>query len=266
MNKITMYILTHKKFDYEDIGEKTIYKPLLCGSASLNEDFGYIRDDTGDNISDFNKYYAELTGEYWVWKNDNSDIVGFCHYRRYFTKNIFLNKLTSYDIQKSLDDYDIILPQKICLGTDVLEDANLSIDIQREEDYVLLRKILAKESPEYLDSYDEFLNEKEIYNYNMFICRKEIADDYFKWLFNILEIFKDQTDFSQYEKGNARILGYLSERLLNVYVKKHKLKVNEKYVLHSEARLPIHIIIENKFPFIKNSIKYLLKVLGISIR
>lgn len=261
-----MYILTHKKFDYENIGEKQLYKPLLCGSANLSEDFGYIRDDSGNNVSNINKYYSELSGEYWAWKNDNSDIIGFCHYRRYFAKNIFLKKMTKQDIQKSLEDYDIILPQKRHLNITTLEEADSAIDIQKEEDYILLREIIAKESPEYLESYDEFLNEKEIYNYNMFICRKEIADDYFKWLFDILEIFKNQTDFSQYEKGNARILGYLSERLLNVYVKKHDLKVNEKYVLHSEARLPIHIIIENKFPFIENSIKYLLKVMGISIR
>ena len=266
MDKITMYILTHKKFDYGGIEDKQVYKPLLCGSACLNEDFDYIRDDTGNNISDLNKYYAELTGEYWAWKNDNSDIIGFCHYRRYFTKNILLNKMSKQDIQKSLNDHDIILPQKRYLNITTLEEADSAIDIQKAKDYVLLREIIAEESPEYLESYDEFLNEKEIYNYNMFICRKEIADDYFKWLFNILEIFKDQTDFSQYEKGNARILGYLSERLLNVYVKKHKLKVNEKYVLHSEARLPVHIIIENKFPFIQNLIKYLLKVMRISMR
>ena len=266
MDKITIYILTHKKFDYESIEDKQVYKPLLCGSASLNEGFGYVRDDVGNNISSLNKYYSELSGEYWAWKNDTSDIIGFCHYRRYFTKNILLNKMSKQDIQKSLDNYDIILPQKMHLGITVLKEADSSIDIQKEKDYILLREIIAKESPEYLESYDEVLNGKELSFYNMFICRKEIADDYFKWLFDILKIFKDQTDFSQYEKGNARILGYLSERLLNVYVKKHKLKVNEKYVLHSEARLPIHIIIENKFPFIKNSIKYLLKVLGISIR
>ena len=250
-----MYILTHKKFDYEDIVEKQLYKPLLCGSACLNEDFDYVRDDTGDNISNLNKYYAELTGEYWAWKNDDSDIIGFCHYRRYFAKNIFLNKMTKQDIQKSLDNYDIILPQKARLGITRLEDIDSSSDIQKEQDYILLREIIADESPEYLKSFDDFLNGNEISFHNMFVCRKEIADDYFNWLFSILEIFKNQTDFSQYDEGNARILGYLSETLLNVYVKKQELKVNEKYLLCSEAKLPIHICIENKFPFIQKLLK-----------
>lgn len=249
MDKITMYILTHKKFDYEDIEEKQMYKPLLNGSACLNEDFGYIRDDTGENISNLNKYYAELTGEYWAWKNDDSDIIGFCHYRRYFTKNIFLNKIGEKDIRKILSKYDIILPQKIYPNKINIEEIKDSTTCQKKEDYDVIREIIAKESPEYLESFDEVLNEKWCYWYNMFICRKEIAVDYFNWLFNILKIFKNQHDFSQYEENNMRVLGYLSERLLNVYVRKNKLKIKEKYLLHSHFKIPFLRIIENRFPF-----------------
>lgn len=250
MDNVTIYILTHKKFDYACIEEKQIYKPLLCGSSYLSDDFGYIRDDSGENISGLNKYYAELTGEYWAWKNDDSDIIGFCHYRRYFTKNIFQNKISEKDICNILDEYDIILPKKTSLHTTALEQAVCSEDIQKMEDYVLIRNIIQKESPEYLKYYDEFLNEKEEYFCNMFICRKEIADDYFKWVFNILEIFKNQTDFSQYSGGgNMRILGYLSERLFNVYVKKHDFKIKELYLLNTGLRIPIFSIIGFMFPF-----------------
>ena len=265
MDKITMYILTHKKFDYGNINEKQMYKPLLCGSICLDEDFGYIRDDTGDNISSLNKYYAELTGEYWAWKNDNSDIIGFCHYRRYFTKDILLlNKLSGKDIQNDLEDYDIILPQKRYFDKSNIEEIELSHlesnICSKKEDYELLREIIAKESPEYLESFDEVLNEKEAYWYNMFICRKEIANDYFNWIFKILKIFKEQTDFSQYDEGNTRVLGYLSERLVNVYVKKHNLEVKEKYVLQTELRMPFLIILENKHPFLQKLFNFLLKL------
>ncbi|EOH7902799.1 DUF4422 domain-containing protein, partial [Campylobacter coli] len=53
-----------------------------------------IGDDTGDNISYLNRYFAEFSGLYWAWKNysrlSNPDYIGFMHYRRHF---IFDEKL-----------------------------------------------------------------------------------------------------------------------------------------------------------------------------
>lgn len=261
MTDMKIYILTHKKFDYE---KNDLYEPVLNGSAILDDDFGYTRDDTGDNISKLNKYYAELTGEYWAWKNSNVDIIGFCHYRRYFVKNIFLKKLNKEDIKSILQDYDIILPQKRHLDKTNIEEINeghVGANIcQTTEDYDLLRKIIKKQSPEYLESFDEVLNEKEIYWYNMYICKKEIIDDYFEWMFPILEEFRKQTDFSKYDEGNSRVLGYLSERLINVYVKKHSLKVKEKYLLHTELRIPFLTIIEFRLPLFQKIFKLILKM------
>lgn len=54
----------------------------------------YIGDDTGDNITQKNKNYCELTAMYWIWKYDSSKIVGLCHYRRYFTVSAcFANRM-----------------------------------------------------------------------------------------------------------------------------------------------------------------------------
>lgn len=261
MSNMKIYILTHKKFDFE---ENEIYEPLLNGSALLDDDFGYTRDDTGDNISKLNPYYAELTGQYWAWKNSDAEIIGFCHYRRYFVKNIFLKKLDKNDIETILQDYDMILPQKRYLdktNIEEIDEGHLGANIcQKVEDYDKLRELISERSPEYLDSFDEVLNEKEVYWHNMYICRKEIYDDYCKWAFDILEEFRKQTDFSQYEEGNTRVLGYLSERLINVYVKKHNLKVKEKYILQSELRIPILALIEYRSPFFQKLFKKILKL------
>ena len=257
MATIKIYILTHKKFNYD---ENELYEPILNGSALLEEDFGYTRDDTGDNISELNPYYAELTGEYWVWKNSNVDIVGFCHYRRFFFKNIFLKRLEKKDIENILNKYDIILPHKRHLKNTIIESANVDdltmklypdlnhIPIDKPEDYYKLRDIVEKISPEYLEAYDKLMNSKEIYWYNMLICKKELFDDYFNWLYKILEEYRKQTDMTKYNKHYQRILGYLSERLLNVYVIKHELKVKEKYVVLEGLRAPRVSIIANRFP------------------
>lgn len=42
-----------------------------------------LHDDEGDNISERNKTYCELTAQYWAWKNEEADYYGFFHYRRY---------------------------------------------------------------------------------------------------------------------------------------------------------------------------------------
>ena len=50
-NKIEIFILTHKQFNTP---ENKMYVPLLNGSVNHDDDFGYLRDDSGDNISDLN--------------------------------------------------------------------------------------------------------------------------------------------------------------------------------------------------------------------
>ncbi len=253
---ISIYVLTHKRCDYP---KENIYKPLLNGSALLSEDFGYLRDDNGDNISDLNPYYAELTGQYWVWKNSTSEIIGFCHYRRYFAKNLFLNVLNQEDIQKILNEYDIILPNIAHMGMTHKEDIEKSYNYNhigpKIEEYDKLRNIIEQYYPDYLKDFDVLLDDDKGYGFNMFICRKELADNYFEWLFDILQKVKEEIDFSQYPEGQKRLLGYFSERLLNVYVNKHSLKIKEKPVLFSDRKIPIIYVIGYRIPLIPRLFK-----------
>ena len=94
--KIKIFTMTHKKFQEPENG---IYVPLHVGKANA-ENLGYLGDDTGDSISRWNNFYGELTGVYWVWKNEvDADIIGICHYRRFF-----LNKHRQLLVQQEYDD------------------------------------------------------------------------------------------------------------------------------------------------------------------
>lgn len=251
MNNVEIYVLTHKKFDLD---ESEIYIPLLNGSSSHDDDFGYLRDDSGENISDLNGYYAELTGEYWAWKNSRADIVGFCHYRRYFAKNLSFDLLQKDDILDILDDYDIIMPEKVKMGMtnekEIIHSRKYAGYGPKIEEYNKLRKVLDNYYPDYLEYYDELLNEKECYWFNMFICRKELADEYFEWLFDVLKKMEVEIDFSTYNENERRILGFLSERLLNVFIKKNNLKVKEKPLFFNDRKFPLLYVVGFRFSII----------------
>ena len=83
-----------------------MYFPLQVGAAGkdvlipLNRKEPVARDDTGENISEKNPSYCELTGLYWAWKNLQAEVIGLVHYRRYFERQDFSDGL--YHL--SLDD------------------------------------------------------------------------------------------------------------------------------------------------------------------
>ena len=60
-----------------------MYLPVQMGHA-IHPAIGYIGDDTGENISERNANFCELTGLYWAAHNIDSDYIGIVHYRRYF--------------------------------------------------------------------------------------------------------------------------------------------------------------------------------------
>jgi hypothetical protein len=65
----------------------------------------------------------------------------------------------------------------------------------------------------------------------MFITRREIFDDYCKWLFSILEEVEKSVHIRDYSVGQARLFGFMGERLLPVYVKKNKLRTKHYPIL-----------------------------------
>lgn len=82
MKNIKILISCHKKTEYI---KNAILQPIQLGCALSNKYFpDMLHDDDGENISNLNSMYCELTAQYWAWKNLDADYYGFCHYRRYF--------------------------------------------------------------------------------------------------------------------------------------------------------------------------------------
>ena len=90
-NKCKIYIVTHKKFKPP---VDPMYVPIQVGKQNTKKNLNILSDDTGDNIAYKNANYCELTALYWIWKNEmQADIIGMCHYRRYFTRLKWSNKI-----------------------------------------------------------------------------------------------------------------------------------------------------------------------------
>ena len=65
--------------------EKEIYVGAVFAENSLPLlPKNALRDNEGENISEKNKQFCELTALYWIWKHAREDILGLVHYRRHF--------------------------------------------------------------------------------------------------------------------------------------------------------------------------------------
>ena len=229
-----------------------IYSPLLVGSWNKESD-GINRDDIGENISNKNENYCELTGLYWIWKNSKEDIVGLCHYRRFLSKrNISINSkyfLNQQDIKKYLESgkYDIILPKKEYVRKNIETRINIA---PNRKDMSILRDCIKNIYPNYLKDYDAFMKGNGQYVANVMITKKEILNEYSKWLFDILFLVEDKMDKSDYiyDSYRKRMFGFLSERLLNVWIlhNQNKYKIKEFRLVNTQLSFTKRAINECK--------------------
>lgn len=194
-----------------------------------------IGDNTSDNISLKNPNYCELTAQYWAWKNCNANYVGFCHYRRLFDLN-------NSKISKLLNEYDIILPRIFTLDCTVREQYNRD-HIKEDLDKTL--EIIASKYPDYMEDAENVLNKKTIYFCNMFITNRELFNSYCEWLFDILFELEKVTVISE-NKYQSRIFGFLSERLLNIFIE-HVKRIDDIKIYE----VPVKFIEENKISFLQ---------------
>lgn len=187
--------------------------PIQVGASLTDVKICETRDNTGENISDKNREYCELTALYWIWKNDRrSKYAGLCHYRRHFnlTKEL-LEKLEYSDI-------DVILTIPILNFPNVKA---AYIHDHYEEDWNIMLMAIRELAPEYYDAAEKLQSGVFYYAYNMFFARKEILDDYCAWLFPILEYCEKKCQKKEDTYQN-RYIGFLAERLLSVYFLHHE--------------------------------------------
>lgn len=234
---IKIIVATHKAYW---MPKDEIYIPLHVGKKGKTS-IGFQGDDTGASISEKNANYCELTGLYWSWKNLKCDVIGLCHYRRYFSNPIMkfdkenkrraIFKLEDYN--RILNKYDVIVPWRHNLKIMTVKEHYCNE--HREKDLLEARAILEEKYPEYLKSFDQVMNQKKFYLFNMFVMKKELFDCYASWLFHVLFELENRIDISSYDNYQKRVYGFLSERLFNVWLCKNaNLRVKQVPVVFLE--------------------------------
>ncbi len=226
-----IFVCTHKKGNIVDTAPLV---PLFIGSSEPSSP-NMLRDNTQDSIAEKNPYYSELTGLYWIWKNVQADIVGLFHYRRFFNFKNDITKfhtftkdfvrrygITERNIEKILQTYDIILPQKTYLDPKHSSIYEHYRQFHYIEDLDIVLDVIKQRYPKMYEIADTFLKqEKQMHICNMMICSKALWDEYATWLFDILfEAEKAiQPTLSSRDSLQKRVYGFLSERLLNIFIK-----------------------------------------------
>lgn len=215
-----IYTMTHRKFQPP---ADALYVPMQVGKA-VSGDLGYSGDDTGDHISDLNEFYGELTGIYWVWKNDtDSDVVGICHYRRYFL-NDSGKLMNQQEYERILQDYDVIVSDMPSIGGTNYDNFARA---HSKKDLELTGAAIQALYPLDYAIYQTVMQENKCCYGNLMVCKKELFDQYCAWLFPIFVEMGDKIDVSSYDMYHKRLFGFLSEMLLYVWIKARGLKYFE---------------------------------------
>lgn len=242
---VKILVCCHKK---DIMATKAPYFPIHVGKElHKNISLGITEDNTGDNISIKNASYCELTGLYWAWKNlKGVDVIGLCHYRRYFDFHHQCKKYLPFTQFKTsqFNEIDLDIPQdmldRISAGN-VIVPRYKSYRVPLYADYCInhisddffkLKEVFNTEPQEYKDAFSKIMyNNNKLMHYNMFIMKWDEFDKYCSWLFNILNKVEKVTDISNYTPVQKRIYGYMAERLFNVYLEANKLDVIREPVI-----------------------------------
>ena len=199
--------------------------PIQAGAAVSDERIADLTDDTGENISDKNPDYSELTALYWIWKNrilpdDQRELhyYGICHYRR-------LLMIGEEDLGRLKGNkVDAVLPYPMPYEPDIEEHHKRYL---KDFEWNAALQALLELYPEESDRYQSILKQNYMYNYNIILARGDVLCDYCLFLFSILskteEILARRGDG---QPGTDRYAGYIGETMETLYFMANKDRYN----------------------------------------
>ena len=232
------------------------FQPIQGGAADTPRRIsGAVPDDTGDNISHLNAYYAEISSMYWVWKNAKpARRVGFFHYRRFlnfgeplcpdqpwYVRNFFdfepttLQRFgwTAGQSLAALEGCDLALPQKEQVTRPPTWQYECSIYTQYCESHIprdiaLAMQVIAEIHPNDVALARRVMHDDHAYFCHLYVMEWNLFQAYMDWLIPILETIRSRIDLSSSlyhpSTGQTRALGFIGERLFNIFIERSRVQ------------------------------------------
>lgn len=246
MDKVKILVCCHKQ---DIMATQEPFMPIQVGKALSDVDLGIQGDDTGDNISEKNRSYCELTGLYWAWKNlKDVDVIGMCHYRRYFDFHGQVHPVRYNEVipTDKFNTLDLSIPEniiekvkgggKVIIGKPRYYGYSVCLDYCRchySEDFRTLQAYMKETQPEHIRRAFRHVMHRTngLPPANMFIMPFEMFDRYCQWIFSVLGGMEERIDISHYTPSQARIWGYMAERLFNVWLRAERADIIHRPIL-----------------------------------
>ncbi len=190
--------------------------PLQVGSRMSEKKSNCNRDETGDNISELNRVFAEMTGAYWIWKNDsNSKYKGLCHYRRHFN----FTKKTIHIIYQNEIDVILATPR---YAPDGIKNMFMEETPVKEIVFQTMWQAISELFPEDMEAFVQYMDSMFYYPNNMVVAKNEVYNSYCAYVFPILFKMSALDDVNKYGHLDDRHIAYAAELLTSFFFIKNK--------------------------------------------
>ena len=263
MSNLIIICITNKRVEFlEDT--KSI---LLAAVGNSIFNTKYLKCDQNDNIFFKEKYYSELTFQYWFWKNKLSslkenDWIGFCQRRRYWIKknslkkNITTHNLKNFilsEIPETWKEYNSAICEPIYVNgvnkikmlkrgfKSLIRDPGIFFNKEKQtvklhfdmhHGYGNLDKAINLLDDSDRDEFRNYVENQVCFNpHIMFIAKIDVANQWFEklfpWLFRCEKIFGFE-NLRGYD--SQRLYAYLAERYLSFWFKKYSKYIEWPYI------------------------------------